>query len=233
MPSRKESDSDGAKPAMASPRRGQERILSPIERLSEVVFGLIMTLSITGAISVAEYGKGDVRTMLIGALGCNVAWGLVDALMYLVAVVTERYRALALLHAVRAEKDTDIAHRMIAARLPPLIAASIQPTALEQLRRQFAEMTAIPTAGLTRRDLLGALGVFLLVFLTTIPVVLPFLLPVEPQRALRLSNTVAVAMLFVLGYWLGKYVSRQPIVIGLCAVLVGAALVVITIALGG
>jgi VIT1/CCC1 family predicted Fe2+/Mn2+ transporter len=171
--------------------------------------------------------------MLIGALGCNAAWGLVDALMYLVAVVTERYRALALLHAVRAERDSDIAHQMIAGRLPPLIAGSIQPAALEQLRRHFAEMTALPTAGLTRRDLLGALGVFLLVFLTTIPVVLPFLLPVEPLRALRLSNAVAVAMLFVLGYRLGKYISRQPIVVGLSAVLVGAALVAITIALGG
>ena len=188
MLSRKTSDNAGAKPAVAPSRRGQERIVGPIERLSEVVFGLIMTLSITGAISVAEYGKSDVRTMLIGALGCNVAWGLVDALMYLVAVVSERYRALALLQAVRAEKDTDIAHRMIADRLPPLIAASIQPTALEQLRRHFAEMT-IPTAGLTRRDLLGALGVFLLVFLTTIPVVLPFLLPLEPLRALRASQT--------------------------------------------
>jgi VIT1/CCC1 family predicted Fe2+/Mn2+ transporter len=233
MLSRKESDKAGAKPAMAPSFRGQERILSPIERLSEVVFGLIMTLSITGAISVAEYGKSDVRTMLIGALGCNAAWGLVDALMYLVVVVTERYRALTLLHAVRAEKETDLAHRMITDRLPPLIAASIQPTALEQLRQHFAQMTAIPTAGLTRRDLLGALGVFLLVFLTTIPVVLPFLLPVEPLRALRLSNAVAVAMLFALGYRLGKYVSRQPIVVGLSAVVIGAALVVITIALGG
>ena len=40
-------------------------------------------------------------------------------------------------------------------------------------------------------------------------------------------------MLFALGYRLGKYVSRQPIVVGLSAVLIGAALVVLTIAFGG
>jgi hypothetical protein len=216
--------------ARASSQR--ERILSPVERLSEVVFGLIMTLSITGSLSVAEGGKSNVRTMLIGAIGCNTAWGIVDALMYLVAVLTERYRGLALFHAVRGETDAGRVHRMIAGRFPPLIAASIRTPELEHLRQQFAEM-ATPTARLTRRDLLGALGVFLLVFLTTLPVVLPFLLPLEPLRALRLSNFVAVAMLFAVGYRLGRYVSRSPIVIGGIAVALGSALVGLTIALGG
>ncbi len=192
-----------------------------------------MTLSITGSISIAEHGKSDVRTLLIGALGCNVAWGIVDAAMYLVAVLTERYRGLALLHDVRADKDTERAHRMIAERLPPLIADSIRTPELERLRQHFVEMKTTPTAGLTRRDLVGAVGVFLLVFLTTLPVVLPFLLPVEALRALRLSNLVAVVMLFALGYRLGKYVSGRPFVVGVSAVALGAALVGLTIALGG
>jgi hypothetical protein len=226
------SPDDGTRMGNARARPKRERILSPVERLSEIVFGLIMTLSITGSLSVAESGKSNVRTMLIGAIGCNMAWGIIDALMYLVAVLTERHRSLALFHAVRGEKDAECAHRMIADRFPPLIAAFIRRPELEHLRRQFAEMT-IPTARLTRRDLLGALGVFLLVFLSTLPVVLPFLLPVEPLWALRLSNVVAVAMLFVLGYQLGKYVSRWPIVIGGSAVALGAALVGLTIVLGG
>jgi len=224
---------DNVEARTAPVRPVQARVLSPVERLSEIVFGLIMTLSITGTLSVAESGKSEVRTMLIAALGCNIAWGIVDALMYLVAVLTERYRGLALFHAVRAERDLACAHRMIADRLPPLIAASIRTPELESLRRHFAEMTTIPTARLTRRDLLGALGVFLLVSLTTLPVVLPFLLPVQPLWALRLSNAVALTMLFALGFRLGKYVSRWPIVIGACAVAVGAALVGLTIALGG
>jgi hypothetical protein len=50
------------------------RVLAPIDRVSEVLFGLIMVLTFTGSLSVAEAGRDDVRTMLIGALGCNLAW---------------------------------------------------------------------------------------------------------------------------------------------------------------
>ena len=57
------------------PRGG---VLSPIERVSEVLFGLIMVLTFTGSLSAAESGRAEVRTMLIGALGCNIAWGLID-----------------------------------------------------------------------------------------------------------------------------------------------------------
>ena len=38
-----------------------------------------MVLTFTGSLSVAEAGRDDVRTMLIGALGCNLAWGIIDA----------------------------------------------------------------------------------------------------------------------------------------------------------
>ena len=53
------------------------RVLTPNERISEVLFGLIMVLTFTGSLSVAEAGREDIRTMLIGALGCNLAWGLI------------------------------------------------------------------------------------------------------------------------------------------------------------
>ena len=59
--------------------RISKRVLEPIERVSEVLFGLIMVLTFTGSLSVAEAGREDVRTMLIGALGCNLAWGIIDA----------------------------------------------------------------------------------------------------------------------------------------------------------
>jgi len=45
-----------------------KRALEPIDRLSEVLFGLIMVLTFTGSLSVAEAGREDVRTMLAGAL---------------------------------------------------------------------------------------------------------------------------------------------------------------------
>jgi hypothetical protein len=70
--------------------RPSTRVLEPIERISEVLFGLIMVLTITGSISVAEAGRETVRTMLIGALGCNLAWGLIDAVMYLMGALSRQ-----------------------------------------------------------------------------------------------------------------------------------------------
>jgi hypothetical protein len=99
------------------------RVLEPIDRVSEILFGLIMVLTFTGSLSAAEAGRADVRAMLVAALGCNLAWGI--------------------------------------------------------------------------EEWLGALGVFLLVFLSTFPVAIPFLFVHEPLRALRLSNAVALVMLYL------------------------------------
>lgn len=62
-----------------TPATNRTRILYPLERYSEIVFGLIMVLSFTGALSVAEVGREDIRIMLLGAIGCNLAWGIIDA----------------------------------------------------------------------------------------------------------------------------------------------------------
>jgi VIT1/CCC1 family predicted Fe2+/Mn2+ transporter len=70
-----------------------KRVLDPVERVSEVVFGVLMAMTFIGALNVAEAGEGDVRKVLVAALGCNIAWGLTDAIMYLVAHLTERSRA--------------------------------------------------------------------------------------------------------------------------------------------
>ena len=86
-------------------RSVREPVLSPVDRVSEMLFGLFMALTFTGAASVAEQGNAQIRTMFIAALGCNLAWGLVDAVMYLVRTVTDRGRKLTLIHAVRAAPD--------------------------------------------------------------------------------------------------------------------------------
>ena len=61
-----------------------KRLLDPIDRISEILFGLLMAVTIVGSLSIATAGQDEVRTVLIAALGCNLAWGLVDAVMYLV-----------------------------------------------------------------------------------------------------------------------------------------------------
>ena len=55
------------------------RQLDPIERSSEVLFGLIMVLTFTGSLRITGADRDSVRTMLVAALGCNLAWGMIDA----------------------------------------------------------------------------------------------------------------------------------------------------------
>ena len=83
------------------------------------------------------------------------------------------------------------------------------------------------------RDWWGALGVFLLVFLSTLPVVLPFVFARSPMRAIRFSNGIAIGMLFLTGYAFGRAAGYHPWLMGIAMVGLGCVLAAITIALGG
>src|SRR5215510_10612247 len=113
-----------------TPERSSQRVLEPIERISDVLFGLIMVLTFTGSLSVAEAGREDVRTMLIGAIGCNLAWGIIDGIMYLMACLSERAQRIRTLVAVRKAANSEEAHRVIASALPPAVAPVLQPAEL-------------------------------------------------------------------------------------------------------
>src|SRR5215207_6169972 len=148
-----------------------KRVLDPIDRVAEVLFGLIMVLTFTGSLSVAEAGRDDVRTMLIGAVGCNLAWGVIDAVLYLMGSLGEKGRGLITLRAVRRADDPQQGQHLIAAALPPLVAAVLEPADLETMRLRLRQLPEPPEqARWGKDDWLGALGVFLLVFLATFPV---------------------------------------------------------------
>ena len=51
--------------------------------------------------------------MFVAALGCNLAWGLVDAVMYLVRTITDRGRSLTLIRSVRVPPDAAAGRRLI------------------------------------------------------------------------------------------------------------------------
>lgn len=220
---------------MSSPKgEKREAVLDPISRVSEIIFGLLMALSFTGAINVATDGREEVRTMLLAALGCNIAWGLVDAVMYLVSLQTERERNLALVRRVRASNDAAAARDRIADTLPGRLAEALGATGLDGIRQWMVALPELPSrARLGMRDFVGALIVFLLVALATFPVVVPFLLIDTTHLAMRVSNGVALAMLFVAGFRLSRYAGGTGWASGLGMMAVGAALVSIIMALGG
>jgi hypothetical protein len=211
-----------------------KRVLEPIDRISEVLFGLIMVLTFSGSLSVAEAGREDVRTMLIGALGCNLAWGIIDGLLYLMQSVAERGRAAATLRALRDAPDAERAQPIIAGAVPPLLASVLQPAEFASLYERLKQLPEPPMSASARKDdILGAVGVFLLVFLSTFPVVIPFLVMGDAHRALRVSNLIAIVMLFLTGYAYGRLIGWHQWLVGILMVIVGAVLAGITMALGG
>ena len=166
-----------------------KRVLDPIDRLSEILFGLIMVLTFTGSLNVAEGGREDIRTMLFGALGCNLAWGIIDGVFYLMGCMAERGKGLLTLRAVRSATDPEAAHRLIAEAVPPAVASILEPEDLERIRQRLKGLPEPPVRPRWHRDdWSGAGAVFALVFLSTFPVTIPFIFMQNVTRALRVSN---------------------------------------------
>jgi hypothetical protein len=215
-------------------KENRQRVLDPVNRISEIIFGVLMALSFTGSLNAATAGRQEVRTMMLTALGCNLAWGLVDAVMYLMATLTERARNLSLLNRVRGAVDPQEANSSIAEVLPGRLGEAIGAEGLEDIRRRLVALPGIPDRSrLGKDDFLGAIGVFLLVVLSTFPVVVPFMFISEMSLAMRASNAVALVILFLGGYRLGHYAGGTAWRTGLAMAAVGAVLVSIIMALGG
>ena len=211
-----------------------KRFLEPSDRIAEVLFGLIMVLTFTGSLSAAEADRAEVRTMLVGALGCNTAWGIIDAILYLMGCLAEQGRSIRALRAVQGAANPQEGHSVIAGVLPPLVATALTSAEYESLRRKLVQLPAPPTRPYIRKDeWLAALGVFLWVFTVTFPVVIPFLWMHDVKWALRASNAIAVTLLFVTGYAFGRSSGYHPWLTGFVMVMLGSVLVGLTIALGG
>jgi hypothetical protein len=216
------------------PVKSSKRVLDPIDRVSEVLFGLIMVLTFTGSLSVAEAGRDDVRAMLIGALGCNLAWGIIDGILYLMGCLAEKGRGLLTFRAARKVTDPKEAQLLIANALPPVIAGVLTAAELAAMHERLKQLPEPPEqARLNKDDWRGAVGVFLLVFLSTFPVVIPFIFMRSAGPALRVSNVVAIVMLFLTGYAFGRLTGRHPWVVGISMVVLGSILVGLTMLLGG
>lgn len=211
-----------------------QRALEPIERISEVLFGLIMVLTATGTLSVVNAGNPEIKTMILGALGCNLAWGIIDGGLYLLGRLEERGQNLMTLRAVKQATEPAAAQRAIADALPEPITASLAPEDLDLIARKLGQLSELPKRpGFAAEDWLGAAGVCVWVFVSTIPVVIPFFITNHVWLALRLSNMVAITMLFVCGYAFGRCTGLSPWLTGLVMVFVGVALTGVAIALGG
>jgi len=210
--------------------------LDPGERMGELLFGLIMVLTFTLGAGIELGDREETRDLLIAALGCNTAWGIIDAALYLIARLSERGRLHRLVKAIQtaptSERAVALVDRELDDRLPaivrPEVRAAVDAHVLERVREMKLEPNRV-----TAEDAWAGLAVFWLVFLTALPAVVPFLVLRDPQIAMRASNALLVGLLSYVGWLWAGYTGASRWRTALFMALLGVALVVVAIALGG
>ncbi len=215
-------------------RTETRRVLDPMDRASEILFGLIMVLTFTVSLNAAEAGRSDVRAMLVGALGCNLAWGIIDAVMFLMGTKGERAIASRIVRAIQEAPTVSAAHVLIADALPSIVLPALSAVDLERIRLHLLRLpdNMMDPQPFGRQDYIGAVCIFTLVFLCTFPVVIPFMFLNDASFALRVSNVIAITMLFLTGYTFGNQ-SGRPWRVGLLMVVIGLSLMSVALVFGG
>jgi hypothetical protein len=211
--------------------------LDPGERMGELLFGLIMVLTFTLGAGIELAGdREETRALLIAALGCNAAWGIIDGALYLMAQISERGRLHRLVRAIQSTPGREQALALIAHEIEERVPSVVDPQFRSALHAhvldRIRDLKLAPNR-VTRSDLLAALAVFWLVFLTALPAVLPFLVIRDATVAMRVSNAVLIGLLFYVGWRWAGYTGGRPGWTGTFMALLGIGLVVIAIALGG
>lgn len=209
--------------------------LDPVDRLGEVLFGLIMALGFTGAVRIGAE-EADNRTLFVSILGCNIAWGVVDGVMFALLALFERGRRARISRRVLESPSEEAALEMIGRELDERLAPVTSPEERRQIYRRLMEHARRENwmeARLERGDVLGGAAVGLIIIAATIPVVAPYLVVPNPDVAVRISNLIGLVLLFLLGVWWGREAGASPLRIGAGLTAIGLALVGVTILLGG
>ena len=212
-----------------------QRYLSPADRLGEVLFGLIMALGFTGAVRLGR-AEADNRELFIGIFGCNLAWAIVDGLMYIMSAMFERGRKARLKREVRSAKTEEAALACIGTEVDQRLELLTTDDERKQIHRWVLEILRRDDADdphLRLEDVLGGAAVAVIILLATLPVIAPFLIVANPNTAVRISNWIALTELFGVGLWWGRVVGARPLRLATGLTLVGVVMVVVTILLGG
>jgi len=206
-------------------------VLSPIDRLTELLYGIILVLTFTGTVRVAAQGGDDPATTLWAAVGCSLAWGLVDASMYVFGSLTGRSRSFFLVRQLRA--DPEHGRRLIADAVPSAVNEALSSAEWDKVVAALGKVPVPPRARVTRDDLAGAVGIFLLANAALLPLALPFVLIADLRVAQHVSNAIALVLLFACGFALARYTGERPIRVALRLTGFGVVLIALTMALGG
>jgi hypothetical protein len=103
-----------------------------------------MVLTVTCSFSIVESNRRDVQGMLLAALWCNLAWGVIDAALYLMQRFGEQGRGIVALRALRKTTDKVEAGRIISETLPPFLASALSPAEFEKIWQRLVGVSDSP-----------------------------------------------------------------------------------------
>ena len=221
------------------------RLLDPVDRLTEAMYSVLIVLTFTLAFQISQERDAapapeeasQISQLFLAALGCAVAWGLIDGIMYIATAMFDRGQSHRLVEAIRSATTAQEGETLLAGQLDDELSSI---TTADERARFYQDLyarlkgTALKPVGFERADFAGALGVALVAIGAAVPVLLPLLVSQShPMLAMRTSNAIAATMLFAMGYQWGKYVGAVPWKMGLVFLLVAIIMLAIAIPLGG
>jgi VIT1/CCC1 family predicted Fe2+/Mn2+ transporter len=196
---------------------------------------MVLTCTL-GASLLAAIDRETLRTTLLAALGCNIAWGIIDAALYLMGKAFVRSRNRRLMRAIKSAPDDAAALAVVREALEPTVGSHGRHEDREQFYRSLHGIVANDgprSALVTADDMKSAVAVFVLVVISALPSAVPFFLVGDPMLALRVANVVQIAMLFIVGFYWARAIDASGWRTGLVLMLSGTVLVGIAIPLGG
>lgn len=214
-----------------------ERYLDPSESLLEILFGLIMALTLTaGARLLSDPAEIKPLELAAALAGCNVAWGIIDAVFYLLGSRYNRNRRVLFVRRLQVTSDESQANALIRAEFGLEDEPSMLPQDKDMFYKSLLGMLRhadTARAHLRSDDFVAAGLILVLVSATAIPGLIPLLAMEDTQLALRVANAVQVILLFVIGYRWAHYSGASPWRSAALVGLMGVALVLVAVVLGG
>jgi hypothetical protein len=204
---------------------------------SEPMFGVIMVVCFTSILRAYPIiAEKVIGTVLLSALFCCVAWGLVDGIFYAWEAHYELDRKRKLLALVQAPNDPKETRELVEDDLGDTIVDLMDEKDKEEIYQIVEKNVSGIDLGRVsiKEDIVTVLIAFGLVVGSSIIVMLPFLLFSPVMTALTISNITGIFLLFVMGFWReeDKRITKKLITGGLTA-LVALIITIVTIVLGG
>jgi|GEM_PF-2537307 hypothetical protein len=185
--------------------------LSLGDRLSELLYGVLMVTSISGLVLIGEPGgENDLYYMLVVLFITIVMWGLLDGISYALLSSANRAERETLMESLQAESDSDKRNKAIVEDLDETLIARLDDESRSQIAAIIGNGLPRNAEKMTKNKLTSyekdiVLAAFLLDFIPLIILVFPYLFFDSVKTAALTSHIIALVMFVVLGYYYSKY----------------------------